>query len=135
MENFIEQQVISIGVDAISGKACVITKRISIPAYHQRNRREALRGSTLSLSTSDGLLLEWDYQQREHGIILSARIAGTALNYESALSAWVRIRLNDQQLKDLAVDLVRASMMRGIEFKGPPKWWQIWPWKRVGASC
>lgn len=137
MINYIEQRVISIRVDTVSGKAYVTTNLIPIPMIHPKVCSASPQENTqqmLPLSTSDGLLLNWDHQQREHGIILSARIAGTALNYESALSAWVRIRLNDQQIRDLAVDLVRAAMMRGIEFKGPRKWWQIWARKRVGAS-
>jgi hypothetical protein len=134
MKDLFKQRVITIGIDKSTSKPHVVTRFIYVPVYYQEAEREAVRESMLPISTSDGLLLDWDYQQREQGIILSTRIAGAALNYESAISAWVRIRLNDQQLRDLVVDLVRAAMMRGIEFKGPRKWWQIWLRKRAAAS-
>jgi hypothetical protein len=134
MENLVKQRVITIVIDKFTSRPNVITRFIYVPVYYQEAEKEAVRESMLPISTSDGLLLDWDYQQREQGIILSTRIAGAALNYESALSAWVRIRLNDQQLRDLVVDLVRAAMMRGIEFKRPRKWWQIWLRKRAAAS-
>lgn len=71
-------------------------------------------------AVSQGRLLDWTHRQSDHGVVLSARIAG------AGASACVHMALDDRQLRALTIDLVRAAMVRGIAFEGRRKWWRVW---------
>lgn len=75
---------------------------------------------------TDGMLVDWNHQQSDRGIILSARVLGTDRNHESRFGALLRLTLNDRQLRAFTIDLVKASMMRGIRFEKSRRWWRIW---------
>ncbi|MEG3176640.1 hypothetical protein U1872_10400 [Sphingomonas sp. RB3P16] len=85
---------------------------------YDRPRPLARACETMAYAPADprGTLLEWSNQPTEDGVIINARIAGGAFPFEPEASSRIRMILNDQQLRALAIDLVKTSMMRGIQF-------------------
>lgn len=77
-------------------------------------------------AVSQRIVLDWSHRHSAQGLILSARIADMDRSRGAESSACVHMALDDRQLRALTIDLVKASMMRGIEFKRSRKWWQVW---------
>ena len=75
--------------------------------------------------TVRGTVVDWKVKASRSGIILSAQVPRSVEEFLAGDETLVQMGLNDHQLKSLIIDLVRASLVRGIVFGSPKKWWKF----------
>jgi hypothetical protein len=115
----LKQKAIRIGQSLTPGRVNMTTSIIDIPSEPYRDSEHLthdIETNNLSPNEFEGAMLHWDNEVTEDGLILSARVSTGMLVFETEAEPNVRLKLNDQQLRALAIDLVKASMIRGIEF-------------------
>lgn len=73
-----------------------------------------------------GALVAWEHEPTEHGVALTMRVARTVAEFRAVEGPQVNVILNDRQLREFAIDIVKAATERGIEFYPPKRrWWQL----------
>lgn len=115
----LRQQAIRIRRSMATGKVGMTSFLVIIPSEASRGPVSVARPCETKLRPtiySKDTVLDWHNQPTDGGIIFSARVASSPFNFESEATSRIRMVLSDQQLRALAIDLVKASMIRGIQF-------------------
>lgn len=73
-----------------------------------------------------GHVIQWVSRPSRDGVTLHFEIARSVNEYLEGNETSIKMVLNDRQLKALVVDMVRLSIMQGVEFTPPKKWWRFW---------
>lgn len=73
-----------------------------------------------------GHVIQWVSRPSRDGVILHFEIARSVNEYLEGDETSVKMVLNDRQLKALVVDMVKLSIIQGVEFTPPKKWWRFW---------
>jgi hypothetical protein len=119
MIDMVKQSAIRIGRDATTGKVCLTRSDVHIPSAKDAGpgRAEPDYQDQKPLRTcAQDMRLGLQCRPIADGAIRNGRAAGGMFRFESETSPHICMTLDDQQLRALAIDVVKASMMRGIEF-------------------
>lgn len=73
-----------------------------------------------------GAAVSWQRHPSKSGIVLSIRLAETPADFHAECFREVQFALNDRQLRQIAIDLVKSASERGITFYPPRRWWNFW---------